>query len=109
MRVALAQLNSGDDPVKNRDATLAAIRDGVAQGAEFVLTPEVTNCVSASRSRQGEVLRHEEKDETLPALTAAAREHGIHTPVNDTLLGLIENIERGDMEPSPALLAKLRL
>ena len=77
MRVALAQLNSGDDPVKNLDATLAAIRDGVAQGSEFVLTPEVTNCVSASRSRQEEVLRHEEEDETLPALSAAAREHGI--------------------------------
>jgi hypothetical protein len=43
------------------------------EGAEFVLTPEVTNCVSLSRTRQLEVLHlAEEEDPTLADLRAAA-------------------------------------
>ena len=37
-------------------------------GAGFVLTPEVTNCLSSDRAQQRAVLRHEEEDPTLAAL-----------------------------------------
>ena len=43
----------------------------------FVLTPEVTNCLSASRTRQNEVLRREDEDETLAALCADAERLGV--------------------------------
>jgi predicted amidohydrolase len=49
----------------------------VSEGAEFVLTPEVTNCVSASRARQIEVLRPEAEDPTLDGLRDSAARHGI--------------------------------
>ena len=50
MRAALVQLTSGDDPDANLPKTLEAVGRAAADGAGFVLTPEVTNCVSASRS-----------------------------------------------------------
>ena len=73
MRAALLQLNVSDDPKANLETTLAMVRDAAEAGAEFVLTPEVTNCVSTSRSHQNEVLQNEQDDITLAALRNAAR------------------------------------
>ncbi|MBM7067293.1 carbon-nitrogen hydrolase family protein [Actibacterium sp. 188UL27-1] len=77
MRAALLQLNSSDDPAVNLPATLDLVDQAVAGGARFVLTPEVTNCVSPSRARQMAVLQVEDKDPTLAALSKAARHHGV--------------------------------
>lgn len=77
MRAALLQLSVADDPAANLPVTLSLVREAVAGGAGFVLTPEVTNCLSSDRAYQREVLRHEEEDTTLAALRAAAAEHGI--------------------------------
>ncbi|WP_272011604.1 carbon-nitrogen hydrolase family protein [Roseovarius sp. ZX-A-9] len=77
MRAAVLQLTGGDDPASNLPVTLSLIRDAVAVGAEFVLTPEVTNCVSASRAQQMAVLQNEAEDQTLAALREVARECGI--------------------------------
>lgn len=77
MRAALIQLTSGDDPQANLPVTQALIAEAAAAGAGFALTPEVTNCVSGSRSRQTAVLRHEEDDPTLAALRAQAADLGI--------------------------------
>ncbi len=46
-------------------------------GAEFILTPEVTNCVSTSRARQTDVLSSEQHDLTLSALREDAARLGI--------------------------------
>ncbi len=72
LRVALVQLNSGDDPAENLAVTQKLILEAADHGAEFVLTPEVTNIVSTHRSRQKEFLRCEEEDQTLTALTKLA-------------------------------------
>ncbi|WP_319825225.1 carbon-nitrogen hydrolase family protein [Thalassovita sp.] len=77
MRVALLQMTSSDDPAANLPVTRAMLREAVAGGAEFVLTPEVTNCISASRTRQQAVLQHEDVDQTLAALRADARDLGV--------------------------------
>lgn len=77
MRVGLVQLTSSDDPEANLPGTRAFIEEAAAGGADFVLTPEVTNCVSASRTRQNEVLRTEEEDATLKALREDTRRLGI--------------------------------
>lgn len=77
LRAAILQLNASDDPVANLPVTLGYLRDAAAQGAQIILTPEVTNCVSASRSHQKEVLQAESDDITLAALRKAAQEHGI--------------------------------
>ena len=60
-------MTSGDDPVVNLPVTLGMIRDAASQGAGFVLTPEVTNCLSGSRKQQNLVLQHEADDITLAA------------------------------------------
>lgn len=77
MKAALIQLNSSDDPAQNLTATRRWIDEAARAGAGFVLTPEVTNCVSTSRTRQIEVLRDEDTDKTLAALRQVAAQHGI--------------------------------
>lgn len=77
MKAALLQLNVSDDPAKNLVQTLDYVRQAVQGGAQFVLTPEVTNCLSTSRSWQNQVLQHQEDDQSLAALRSAAAEHGI--------------------------------
>ncbi|WP_298968883.1 carbon-nitrogen hydrolase family protein [uncultured Roseobacter sp.] len=77
MKTALLQLNVSDDPVANLEVTLGYFRQAVAEGAEFILTPEVTNCVSTSRKHQNEVLQHEADDITLAALRAEAQAQGV--------------------------------
>lgn len=77
MRVGLVQLTVGDDPVVNLPETLSLLRAAAAGGAQFVLTPECTNLLSANRDHQRRVLRHEEADETLAALQAEAKALGI--------------------------------
>lgn len=72
MRAALVQFTGSDDPGENL-ARVAALVDRAADaGAEFVLTPEVTNCLSGSRSHQSAVLRPEAEDPVLAGLRAQA-------------------------------------
>lgn len=77
MRAGLIQLCSSDDPVENLTTTRALMREAAAGGAGFVLTPEVTNCVSTSRDRQRAVLQHEEEDQTLAGLREEAAGLGV--------------------------------
>jgi len=77
VKAGLIQLCSGDDPAANLPRTVALIEEAIAGGAEFVLTPEVTNCLSGSRDRQMQVLQPEAEDITLAALRALAAERGI--------------------------------
>ena len=77
LRAALLQLNVSDDPAANLRQTLAFVDEAVRGGARFVLTPEMTNCLSSSREHQRQVFRSEAEDETLAALRNAARDKGI--------------------------------
>ncbi|NOD31965.1 carbon-nitrogen hydrolase family protein [Ruegeria atlantica] len=77
MKTALLQITSSDDPVENLDMVRAMAADAAGQGARFILTPEVTNCVSNSTTRQNEVLQHEEDDITLAGLRAQAARLGV--------------------------------
>ena len=76
-RAALLQLNASDDPEANLRDTRALLRDAAQGGARIVLTPEVTNCVSASRAVQEAVLHPEDQDLTLAALRADAQALGV--------------------------------
>jgi predicted amidohydrolase len=87
MRAALVQLTVTDDPGENLPVTVDLVRQAVAGGAGFVLTPELTNGLSSSRSRQKALFRHEDKDLTLAALRNEARLAGIWLLVGS--LGLL--------------------
>ncbi len=77
MKTALLQITSSDDPAENLDMVRAMMAEAAAQGACFILTPEVTNCVSTSTTRQREVLQHEEDDITLAGLRDQAAALGV--------------------------------
>ncbi|MBY6066361.1 carbon-nitrogen hydrolase family protein [Leisingera aquaemixtae] len=77
MRTALLQMTSTDLPAENLETVKAMMAEAVRGGAGFVLTPEVTNCLSGSRTHQNGVLCHEEDDPTLAALQEEAARHGV--------------------------------
>ncbi|MCY4335364.1 MAG: carbon-nitrogen hydrolase family protein [Litoreibacter sp.] len=77
IRIGLIQLNSRDAPEENLAVILSGIDEAASKGAAFIATPEVSNCLSVSRTHQSQVLALEEHDTSLPELRRAAREHGI--------------------------------
>ncbi len=87
MRAALVQLTVTDDPAANLPITVGYIRQAAAAGAGFVLTPELTNGLSSSRSHQRAVFRSEDQDETLAALCQEAEALGVWLLVGS--LGLV--------------------
>ena len=86
MKIALLQLNSCDDPAVNLPETLRLIKEAAAKGADLILTPEVTNCVSASRSQQLAVLQPEEEDITLAAIRTEAEALGVWIAIGSVAL-----------------------
>lgn len=91
MKTALLQLNVSDDPVANLPRTVQMVQQAVEMGAEFILTPEVTNCVSTSRTHQHDVLHHQDDDPTLAALLDLAKQKGVHILIGS--LGLKSDTE----------------
>ena len=77
MRAAILQMTSSDRPEENLATVLAALTNARAAGADMLLTPEVTNCLSTSRSHQREVLHLQDDDPTLAALRQAAADQGL--------------------------------
>ena len=77
VKVALIQLSSSDDPAANLLATKTQIEAAAKMGATFILTPEVTNCVSLSRKHQHDVLQTEDQDITLATLRQQTRSLGV--------------------------------
>ncbi len=77
MKGAILQLNVSDDPTANLAETRAMLVDAAGQGAEFICTPEVSNCISTNRDHQRSVLFHEQDDPTLRALRREAKVLGV--------------------------------
>jgi deaminated glutathione amidase len=77
MRVGLLQLTVTDDPSENLLATVGFLRQAVAQGAGFVLTPECTNILSSSRAHLQGTLHPEGSDPTLSVLRDQAAHAGV--------------------------------
>ena len=88
MKVAALQLCASDDPVANLELTISMVQRAAEAGAQFIATPEVTNCVSSSRRRQNEVLALQEDDQTLAAMCAAAALFGVWISVGSLALKL---------------------
>ncbi len=74
MRVALLQITSSDQPAENISMLSAMVREAAANGADLILTPEVSNCVSVSRKHQLGVLQTQDVDPMLASMEKLARE-----------------------------------
>ena len=88
MKVAALQLCASDDPAANLPHTLSMVQQASEAGAQFIATPEVTNCVSSSRRRQNKVLALQENDQTLAAMCTAAARFGVWISVGSLALKL---------------------
>jgi len=77
MRAALWQMTSSDQPEGSARVLVEAVVEATRGGADMLLTPEVSNCVSSSRAHQAAVLSFEDQDPTLARLREAAAKAGI--------------------------------
>lgn len=93
MRCALLQTTSSDQPGTNLHMLRDMVQQAAAQGAGFVLTPEVSNCLSASRAHQQKMLHTEASDPTLKEMRALAAERGIWLLLGSLALKADENNE----------------
>jgi deaminated glutathione amidase len=75
--VGLIQMRSDVSPPANLDAAARLIVEARQAGADYVLTPEMTNIMEAKRERLFAALAPEESDPVLAALRDLARKLGI--------------------------------
>ncbi len=76
-RIALLQMCSGIDPVRNADHLQDAMRVACKGGAGMLFTPEMTGLIDKDRSRSAKNIGSEDQDVTLRAAKEAALEFGI--------------------------------
>src|SRR5258708_39022685 len=72
-KVALIQMRSGLEPQPNLAAVLTGIDEAKRGGADYVLTPEMTNVLENKRVRLFTKIVSDEHDTTLAALREVAR------------------------------------
>jgi len=80
-RLGLIQMRSGRTPQANADAAVKLIGEAKSGGADYVLTPEVTNIMESSREKLFATIVAEENDPTLAALRDLARTLGLYVHV----------------------------
>ncbi|HMK80910.1 MAG TPA: carbon-nitrogen hydrolase family protein [Xanthobacteraceae bacterium] len=80
-RVGLIQMRATRTPTQNADAAVKMIGQAKEGGADYVLTPEMTNIMEASREKLFATIVAEENDATLATFRELARALGIHIHV----------------------------
>jgi deaminated glutathione amidase len=86
---ALVQLRSGLSPKANLEATIGLIEEAKERGADYVLTPEMTNILEVKRERLFATIASEESDASLAALRELARKLGIFVHVGSLAIKLL--------------------
>ena len=90
-KAALIQMRSGVDVARNISDASALIREAAAQGAQYVLTPEMTNIFEADRERLKSLVRLEEDDASVKVFSLLAQELGIWLHVGSLALRVSED------------------
>ena len=75
---AMIQMRSGLDPTANLAAALKSINEAKEAGADYVLTPEMTNILAAKRAQLFAKIVTEERDATLTTLREVASKLAIY-------------------------------
>jgi predicted amidohydrolase len=86
--VGLVQMRSGLDPAANLATAAKLIGEAKAGGADYVLTPEMTNILAIKREQLLAAIVPEESDPSLAAFRELARKHAIHLHVGSLALKL---------------------
>src|SRR6516164_10078892 len=85
---ALVQMRSGVMPQRNLAAVARLISEARERGAQYVLTPEMTNILEVKRERLFAAIAPEESDATLAALRELARKLRIFVHVGSLAIKL---------------------
>ena len=80
-KAAMIQMRSGLQPGANIDAAVRYVGDAKSAGAEYVLTPEMTNILAANREQLFAGAVAEEADTSLATLREVARKLGIYVHI----------------------------
>ena len=80
-RVGLIQMRSGTAPHANMDAAARMIGEAKTGGADYILTPEMTNILESSRERLFAAIVPEEQDACLATFRELARALGVYVHV----------------------------
>jgi deaminated glutathione amidase len=83
---AMVQMCTGLLPPANLEQGTKLIREAAAKGADYVLTPEVSNMIQSNRQAMFENLAAEEDDLSLKAYRALAAELKIHLHIGSLAL-----------------------
>jgi len=84
----LVQMRSGLSPQANLDTALRLIGEAKSAGADYVLTPEMTNILEVKRERLFAAIAPEENDASLAAFRELARKLGIFVHVGSLAIKL---------------------
>lgn len=79
-------MRSGVDMARNLGDASAMIREAAGQGAQYVLTPEMTNIFEADRERLRAVVATEQEDASVAGFSKLAQELGIWLHVGSLAL-----------------------
>src|SRR4051795_7383443 len=85
----LVQMRSGLSPKANLEAAITLIGEAKERGADYVLTPEMTNILEVKRERLFATIAAEESDASLAALRELARKLGIFVHVGSLAIKLL--------------------
>lgn len=77
-KAAMIQTRSGLKPATNIDDAVRMIGEAKSAGAEYVLTPEMTNILAAKREQLFAAVVEEEADASLATLRELARKLGVY-------------------------------
>ena len=87
-KAAMIQMRSGLKPALNIDDAVRLISEAKSAGADYVLTPEMTNILAAKREQLFDVIVDEEADPSLATLRELARQLGIHIHIGSLAIRL---------------------
>ena len=83
---AMVQMRTGFLPEPSFEQAAGLIREAARQGADYVLTPEVSNMMQQNRNALFELLATEQDDRSLKAYRALAAELKIHLHIGSLAL-----------------------
>ena len=88
-RVGLIQMRSVRKPAENLDTASKLIKDAKAGGADYVLTPEMTNIVERRRENLFAAIAPEDEDRSLAAFRELARGLGIWVHIGSLAIDVL--------------------
>ncbi|MCW5713486.1 MAG: carbon-nitrogen hydrolase family protein [Bauldia sp.] len=107
-RAGLVQMRSGRDPAANIAVAESLIREAAGEGAQYVLTPEMTNIMNREAPAIVDAIASEPDDPALASLRALARDLGIYLHIGSLAIKAEDGVaNRGYLiAPTGAVIAR---